>query len=183
MSERQGLEYRYRKSFALPEVFVLWGSLQSHEPRLLPWLESNGFNLELELQDGVWSEGPYGVELWPSFHIFRKSKKFRRDFWNISIGFGSKHKPKMALWLPPYAHPKMTPFICRQREKSRFGRLTASPSLQNSPIWIAVVPLRLLFGMEAGLGRSLKLLEMLLRSVPEPQRGRDFNEASFARKV
>ena len=73
------LDYRYSVSKALPEVFVLWGSLQSHEPRLLPWLQSNGFAFEVELQDGVWSEGPYGVELWPSFQIFRRKAKGQRS--------------------------------------------------------------------------------------------------------
>ncbi|CAK9059769.1 Mannosyltransferase APTG1 (Glycosyltransferase 22) (Protein ABNORMAL POLLEN TUBE GUIDANCE 1), partial [Durusdinium trenchii] len=64
------LEYRYRKSWQLPEVFVLWGSLLAHEPRMGQWLEINRYQLEVELQDGVWSEGPYDVELWPSFSIW-----------------------------------------------------------------------------------------------------------------
>ena len=35
---------------ATPEVFVLWGSLLRREPRMQPWLETNGYHLELEIE-------------------------------------------------------------------------------------------------------------------------------------
>ena len=66
------LDYRYRKSWSLPEVFVIWRSLLSKEPGMHGWLEGNDYEEELEIQDGFWSEGPYDVELWPSFSIWRK---------------------------------------------------------------------------------------------------------------
>ena len=33
-----------------PKVFVLWGSLLTHEPQMEPWLEMNKYRLELEVQ-------------------------------------------------------------------------------------------------------------------------------------
>ncbi|CAE7479013.1 PIGB [Symbiodinium natans] len=66
LAERSALTAR-----ALPEVFVVWASLLRKEELVSQWLGANGYELELEIQDGIWSEGPYGVELWPSFRIYR----------------------------------------------------------------------------------------------------------------
>lgn len=56
----------------LPAALVVWGGLLRREPDLRPWLANNGFALEAEVADGIWSEGPWGVEGWPTFLIYRR---------------------------------------------------------------------------------------------------------------
>ncbi|CAJ1437314.1 unnamed protein product, partial [Effrenium voratum] len=69
----QCLEHRYQvKPQPLPEILVLWGGLLLKESAMSEWLEVNGYQLERFLADGIWSEGPYGLEMWPSFSIFRR---------------------------------------------------------------------------------------------------------------
>ncbi|CAE8618487.1 unnamed protein product, partial [Polarella glacialis] len=67
------LQSRYKvQGMALPEVAVVWGSLISREEAVGAWLEANGFELEALLEDGVWTEGPYVLETWPTFRIYRR---------------------------------------------------------------------------------------------------------------
>ncbi|CAE7903476.1 GPI10 [Symbiodinium microadriaticum] len=56
----------------LPEVFVVWASLLAKEEGAKQWLRLNGYEREVEIEDGIWSEGPYGVELWPRFEIYHR---------------------------------------------------------------------------------------------------------------
>ena len=38
---------------------------------LVTCTHKQGLTTSKHPQDGIWSEGPYGVELWPSFRVYR----------------------------------------------------------------------------------------------------------------
>ena len=63
--------------FIAKQAQLAWGSpfaacLKGISLDRLDFGEVNGYQLERFLADGIWSEGPYGLEMWPSFSIFRR---------------------------------------------------------------------------------------------------------------